>query len=246
MVALTAENLADALLFGGHLASAENFMLSEDADVPIYPEALVQVEVAKALKERLQFSHVELEANTEALAKAASGLNLGHPNFPAIGRHGCVDIVCWWHVVPQVFVEVKDQINGTDDGVVADVLRLQEFLRIPHRWGANSPQARIPHFGAILYYVGKNSQQYKRGRHLASQFLTYSKRSVETSLSNLRNAVDQSAFDLLVKHARVVDSAKNGPPDSTLVATEDEETVSGHEQFTVCIACVISPKAAQT
>ena len=135
-------------------------------------------------------------------------------------------------------MEVKDQIGGADDGVVADVLRIQELLSISHRWGETSPQARTPRFGAVLYYVGKNSQQYKKGRHLAAQFIPFAERTVATSLKNIRKVVDVSRFDLLVKKSRVVDSAKDGAPNPELVGTEDEETVSGSEQFTYCVACV--------
>lgn len=42
-----------------------NFHLTDDADVPIFPEALVQVEVARALRKLLGFSAIEMEAATE-------------------------------------------------------------------------------------------------------------------------------------------------------------------------------------
>lgn len=240
MVSITADNLADALLAGGHAAAQENFLLSQDDDVPIFPEALVQVEVARALRERLNFSGIEMEAATERIVRAASGRKPDDPNFPNIERVGEIDIVCWQHFVPQVFVEVKDQITGSDDGIVADALRLQALLRIVHKWGVSAPQARVPRFGAILYFVGKNAQQYKKGRHLAAQFIPFANRSVTTSLENVRKVIDESKFTLITKKSRVLDSAKDGPPNPELVGTADEDTVSGAEQFTYCVACVIS------
>ncbi len=239
---VTAESLANALLHGGRAAAVENFLLSQDADVPIYPESLVQVEVAKALRDRLHLTGIELEASTERIVRAASGRKFGDPLYPSLTRPGEIDIVGWLHVVPQVFVEVKDQISGTDDGVVADVLRIQELLSISHRWGEAGPQARTPRFGAVLYYVGKNSQQYKKGRHLAAQFIPFADRTVDTSLMNIRKVVDATRFELLIKKIRVVDSAKDGAPDPELVGTADEESVSGSEQFTYCVACVVNER----
>lgn len=235
---ITAENLADVLLTGGQSAAAENFLLSQDADVPIFPEALVQVEVARALRD-LKFSSIEMEAATDRIVKVASGRKPDDCEFPDIGRVGEIDIVCWNNFVPQVFVEVKDQISGSDDGIVADTLRLQELLRIVHRWGVNTPQVRVPRYGAIVYYVGKNAGQYKKGRHLTSQLIPFANRTVATSLKNVRKIVDQTRFTLLTKKIRVVDSAKDGPPSPELVGTEDEETVSGAEQLTYCVVCVL-------
>jgi Holliday junction resolvase-like predicted endonuclease len=237
-VPITAEILADALLTGGRAAAAENFLLSQDADVPIFPEALVQVEVARALRE-LNFSSIEMEAATDRIVKIASGRKSDDLEFPDIGRVGEIDIVCWHDFVPQVFVEVKDQISGSDDGIVADMLRLQELLRIAHRWGGNSPQVHIPRYGAVVYYVGKNNGQYKKGRHLTSQLIPFANRTVATSLKNLRKIVDETRFTLLTKKVRVADSAKDGRPRPELVGTEDEETVSGDEQLTYCVVCVL-------
>lgn len=240
MISITADNLADALLAGGYSAAQENFLLSQDADVPIFPEALVQVEVAKALRDRLAFTGIEMEAATEGIVRAASGRKPDDPDFPNIGRIGKIDIVCWQHFIPQVFVEVKDQISGTDDGIVADAERLQALLGIVHKWGEKGPHARTPVFGGILYFVGKNSQQYKHGRHLASQFIPYADRSVTTSVKKVRQVIDESKFNLIIKKSRVLDSAKDSPAKPELIGTIDEETVSGSEQFTYCVACVLS------
>lgn len=245
MMMITPDNLADALLAGGHAAAQENFLLSQDADVPVFPEALVQVEAARALRERLSFDSIEMEAATERIVRAASGRKPCDPDFPEIERVGEIDIVCWQAFAPQVFVEVKDQISGSDDGIVADMLRLQALLRIVHRWGAKGPHARIPRYGAVLYFVGKNAQQYKKGRHLASQFIPFADRSVATSLKNVRKVIDETKFTLLTKKARVLDSAKDGPPNPELVGTEDEDTVSGAEQFTYCVACVLFESATK-
>jgi hypothetical protein len=236
---LTADQLADALLKGGQRAAVENFLLSGDPDVPIFPEALVQVEVAKALRDHLNLSSVELEATTERLLQAASGRALGDPERPCVTRPGEIDIVGWSHFVPQVLVEVKDQIGGTDDGIVADALRIQELLSITHRWGEDAPHSKLPRFGALLYYVGKNSQQYERGRHLASQFIPFADRTVESSLKNIRKILDTARYSMLVKKARVVDSARDAGPDPELVGTQDEEQVSNKEQFTYCVVCVL-------
>ena len=54
--------------------------------------------------------------------------------------------------------------------------------------------------------------------------------------------LDSTAFDFEFKVERVIDSAKNGPPDAALIGTEHEETLSGHEQFTQCVVVVISLK----
>jgi Holliday junction resolvase-like predicted endonuclease len=238
-VIITAEILADALLVGGRTAAAENFLLSQDADVPIFPESLVQVEVAKALR-KLKFSGIEMEAATDRIVTAATGRTANDSDFPDIGRVGEIDIVCWNEWVPQVFVEVKDQISGSDDGIVADMLRLQEILRIAHRWGRNAPQAKVPRFGAIVYYVGKNAGQYTKGRHLASQLIPFASRTIATSLKNVQKIVDNTCFTLLTKNVRVADSAKDEPPRPELFGTEDEETVSGAEQLTYCVVGVLS------
>ena len=241
---LTLNNLADALLAGGHAAAVENFFFTQDWDVPIYPEALVQVEVAKALRERLNFSSIELEASTERIVMAASGRSPLDSQFPDIGREGKFDIVCWNTFVPQVFVEVKDQVGSSGDGVVSDMLRMQEVLKIAHRWGPSAPQSKLPRYGGALYFVGRSSKQYKKPRHLASQFIPFADRTVATIVTNLMKVVDKTRFDLLVKKARVADSAKDGPPNIELVGTEDEETVSGSEQFTYCVACVLLERPA--
>jgi Holliday junction resolvase-like predicted endonuclease len=238
-VNLTSVDVADTLLAGGYAAAHENFLLSQDPDVPIFPEALVQVEVARALK-RLHFSSIELEANTERIARATSGRKPCDEDFPDTGRPGEIDIVCWQSFVPQVFVEVKDQISGSDDGLVADMLRMQQLLSIVHRWGADNPMNRIARYGSVLYYVGKNAVNYKKARHLASQFIPFADRSVSTSLANLRKVVDNSKYTLLTKKIRVIDSAKDSPPEPELVGTEEEEMASGHEQFTYCVVCVLS------
>lgn len=125
---LTPDLLADVLLLGGR-AAAENFFLTNDEHAPIYPEALVQVEVARMLRNKLSFSAIELEATTERIVRAASGLSPSDPSFPCIGRNGKLDIVCWSYIVPQVFVEVKDQISGVNDGIVADILQMQSMLQ---------------------------------------------------------------------------------------------------------------------
>lgn len=233
---LTADALANALLKGGQAAALLNFELSGDPDVPIHPESLVQVAVAQALRDELQLASVELEVDTERLVQAASGRGLSDPSFPQDIREGRVDIVGWSTLLPQVFVEVKDQISGTDDGIVADILRVQELMSIPHKLGLNS---KLPRFGAVLYFVGKNSREYRKGRHLASQFIPYADRTVATSLKNVQRVIDISRFRLLVKKLRVLDSAADGPPDPLLVNTEFEETVSGREQFTYCVVCVL-------
>lgn len=243
---LTPDALADVLLSGGHAAAVENLLLTNDEDAPVYPEALVHVEVARMLREKLSFSAIELEAATERIVRAASGRSPSDPDFPDIGRDGKFDIVCWNGFVPQVFVEVKDQISGADDGIVADMLRMQSMLQIAHRWGPSAPHAKVSRYAAVLYFVGKNAKQYRKGRHLASQFITFADRSVETTVSNMRRVVDSSRFDLLVKRARVIDSAKEAPPDPELVGTAEEETVSGSEQFTYCVACVLRERIQDT
>jgi hypothetical protein len=159
---LTPNSLADALIAGGHAAALENFFLAQDWDVPIFPEALVQVETARVLREQLNFSSVELEASTERIAGAASGRSPSDSLFPDIEREGKIDIVCWNSFVPQVFVEVKDQVGSSGDGIVADMLRMQAVLKIAHKWGSNALGGQLPRYGAVLYFVGKNSKQYKK------------------------------------------------------------------------------------
>ncbi|WP_370678851.1 hypothetical protein [Comamonas sp. GB3 AK4-5] len=246
IVNLTPDALADVLLLGGHAAAVENFLLTNDEDAPVYPEALVHVEVARMLRERLNFSSIELEATTERLVCAASGRSPGDPDFPDIGRDGKFDIVCWNGFVPQVFVEVKDQISGADDGIVADMLRMQSMLQIVHRWGPRAPHTKVSRYAAVLYFVGKNTDQYKKKRHLASQFIPFANRSVNTTVRNIRRVVDSSRFDLLVKKTRVHDSAKDAPPNLELVGTAEEETVSGSEQLTYCVVCVLRERNRET
>ncbi|MHC3915111.1 hypothetical protein ACI0FN_01074 [Alcaligenes nematophilus] len=239
---LTADTLADVLLHGGYAAAAENFLLTENEDAPIYPEALVLVEVARMLRNKLHFTAIELEARTERIVRAASGLKPCDVNFPDIGRDGKFDIVCWHSVVPQVLVEVKDQISGVDDGIVSDMLRMQSTLQIAHRWGERAAHNKIPRYGAVLYFVGKNSKQYKKERNLASQFIPFADRTVATTVSNINKVIDTSRFKLLMKKVRVVDSAKSDCPNPEYIGTSDEETVSGSEQFTYCVACVLQEK----
>ena len=239
---LTSGMLIESLLAGGRSAAYENFMLRDDEDAPIYPESIVQVEVAKVLKKRIRFSSVELEADTEKIAATASGFIPTAKGFPDVGRHGYFDIVCWQTPVPQVYVEVKDQLSGTDDGIVSDLARLQEFLKITHRLGEKAIGHKLPRFGALLYFVGKNSQKYKNGRHLAAQFEKPSAKTVHTTIEKLKSVLDTTAFDFEFKVERVIDSAKNGPPDAALIGTEHEETLSGHEQFTQCVVVVITLK----
>jgi hypothetical protein len=134
---------------------------------------------------------------------------------------------------------VKDQITGTDDGVASDVQRMQELLSITHRWGGSAPQSRLRRYAAVVYFVGKSASQYKKGRHLASQFMPFADRTVATSLKNLHKVLDKTKFHSLVRKQRVVDSAIEGSPDPELVGTQDEELVSGLERFTYCVCVVI-------
>jgi hypothetical protein len=139
---------------------------------------------------------------------------------------------------------VSFKLVSFGDGVVTDMLRMQQVLNISHKWEQDSPQSMTPRYAAAVYFVGKNAKQYKKGRHLASQFVPFAERTVSTTVGHIRKGVDASRYDLLVKKARVGDSAKEGPPDPELVGTADEETVSGSEQFTYCVVCVLSKSVA--
>lgn len=247
---IDAGTLIDALLAAGAEAAYQNFLLAQDFDVPIFPESIVQVHSAASLNERFSFSSVALEVSTRHVAQQLSGHAPGHDKFPIILRDGeedtsgRIDLVCHQAFGPQVLLEVKDQISGTDDGLLEDLNRLQQLLRVEHKWSEQGVTARSlsPRFGALHFFIGKNAQQYRSGRFLASDMGRFADRTVNTVLAKLRAAVDSTAFELNSGTRRVIDSAKNGPPDPRNIGTEYEETVSGAEQFTYCVACVLHRK----
>lgn len=240
MPQISPEDLLAALLKAGAQAAFENFQLADDFDMPVFPESIVQVEVAKSLRTSFRFEQVELEATTGRLAQAMSGRAPAHAAFPSIDRPGEVDVVCWEAFGPQVLVEVKDQINGTDDGLREDLVRLQQFLDIVHKWAKpGDVWPKWPVYGALVFFVGKNAAQYKKDRYLAAHFLPFADRTVDTAVTKLEALVDKTKFKLIFDKRRVVDSAKDGPPPPDTIGTEFEETVSGKEQFTYCVACVL-------
>lgn len=201
----------------------------------------MQVEVAKALNRRFGFDRVELESCTVRLARVMSGIHPKHASFPKIERHGKVDIVCWQAMAPQILIEVKDQITGTDDGLIEDLCRLQDFLKIEHKWNKRkrtAPWLNLPQYGVLVFFVGKNSESYKNDRYLASHFEPNADKTVETVIKKLKKHVSPS-FNIDWAKTRVLDSAKDGPGDPRAIGTELEEELSGKEQFTYCIVCVL-------
>lgn len=248
---LSVDAVLETLLNAGRNAAFELFELAGDEDVPVYPESLVHVHVARALRDELKLSNIEMEANTEDVLKAASGYSSKSKDFPIIKRPGRIDVVGWEGFRPRLFVEVKDEVGSSGDGIVEDLERLIEISLITHRWerraGDPAPTdlrersrhlPQVQRFCGLIYFVGRNAVDYKTRPHLASQFLPRVNRTIQTTLGKLQKVTDAVGFKLQSSAVRVKDSAKDGPPDPTTVGTEFEETVSGNEQFTMCVACV--------
>jgi hypothetical protein len=249
---MSANAVLQALLKAGRNAALEVFELADDEDVPVYPESLVHVHVARALRDELKLSSIEMEAATGDVLKAASGYASDSKDFPVISRSGRIDVVGWEGFFPRLFVEVKDEVGSSGDGIVEDLQRLIEFANVTHRFerkaSATVPQDSVERsrhlpsaqrFCGIIYFVGRNAANFKNRPHLASQFLPRAQQTIDTTLGKLQKIADAAGFELLSGVRRVKDSAKDGPPDPETIGTEFEETVSGREQFTMCVACVV-------
>jgi hypothetical protein len=109
----------DALAKAAYIVSVEKLLLTGNYDAPIYPESLVQVVVAKQLHETLYFSRVELEYPAATLESEL----FGGPRPLSVMGLGRLDLICW-DVDGRVYaVEVKDELTGTNDGLVKDAGR---------------------------------------------------------------------------------------------------------------------------
>ncbi|RYG86065.1 MAG: hypothetical protein EON58_22170, partial [Alphaproteobacteria bacterium] len=197
---LTSQDVLTALLSAGLEAVYTHQMLvGDDLDVPLYPEALVQVEVAKSLKTSLQFAQVELEASTKILE---ASLHRGEPTSPFCSNQGEIDIVCWQWNGPQLFVEVKDEINNTDDGLIKDVERLQQLLAIRK----DSATQNFPLFGGLLFYSSRKSPPI-RGKHLTSQFLPMVAKELDKTIQRIKSRVDLVRFTFVHDVREIPNSA---------------------------------------
>ena len=104
------DSFLNALAKAAYRVSVEKFELTSDIDSPIYPESLVQVVVGQVLKEEFAIS----------------------ADKSPIDRPGFLDLVCWDSQKPLAVIEVKDQLTGTDDGIVNDICRIQRLLSMRH------------------------------------------------------------------------------------------------------------------
>lgn len=137
------EKLLDALEKSGHKIAYEILHLTGDLEEAIYPESLVNVVTARELADAFPGTKIKMEENTDTLVVQTRSLWLsedelkddddGKSLYP-VGRRGKVDIAVWGDLFPELLVEVKDELSGTDDGIRADIDRLKKFLMLENRW----------------------------------------------------------------------------------------------------------------
>jgi hypothetical protein len=227
------ERFLTALASAAYQVSVEKLFLTDSFDAPIYPESLVQVFVAQNLSRNLHCSRVELEFPTNELERELCGT----PDCLVCSRPGRIDVVCWSGGVPLAAIEVKDQISGTDDGLLADAVRLQELLDVKHRI--------MPYrltYGGLVAYVGKNSQQYKEPKFFDHQLEPYSERTVETLKRKITEKIDSAKFDIHFRSDRCIDSSKDAAVPDPNTDAPDADLLSGEEQMTKYVVAVLVRK----
>jgi len=224
----------DALATAAYQVSAEKLLLTDSFDAPIYPESLVQVVVAQSLVRELHCSRIELEFPTEQIELELCG----GKDCRVCARQGRVDLICWHSGLPLAAIEVKDQLAGSDDGLVVDAIRLQQLLSVQHRL----LQRFCLSFGGLVAYVGKNSQRYKEYKPFDHQLEPKAKQSIQTIKRNIEAVIDKTRFDISFRDGRCIDSSRDITKPDLYINTEFEDPLSGEEQMTKYLVAVISRK----
>ncbi|HCE2191104.1 hypothetical protein CGJ39_23820 [Vibrio parahaemolyticus] len=228
------QEIFEALKNAAYKVSAENFFLTEDLDSPIYPESLVQIEAAKSLKSMLPYSVVKLEFAVSDIEKLLGAGITGQTDR----TNGYADITFFHDGFPQAVVEVKDEINGTDDGLIKDAERIQQLLDIEN----SKFEKKLLQFGALIFYVGKNSQGYKVARQTEDKIEMFVDRTINSTKENIENVVDKNQFSIEFMDGRCIDSIKKTGSSDPYIGTEDEQPLTGQEQMTKYVVAIIQRK----
>lgn len=233
---LTKDDFLKGLARAAYAVSVQNLFLTDDSDAPISPESLVQIVVAQSLKDSFPGLSIGFESSTSDLESEFS-----KEGNISCERQGSVDIVCRYGSEPLAVIEVKYQLTGTNDGLVSDVVRLQQLLALRHRF---FPKYRFQ-FGGIVSYVTKSATQYEPPKYFDHEFERYAGRSVKTVEKNIKAALNATSFDIAFLSGRCVDSSKDGEKPDDLVGTEFEDEISGAERMTKYLVAVISHRHSQ-
>ena len=149
-------------------------------------------------------------------------------------KDGRVDIVCWNNSpIPFAIIEVKDELSGTDDGLIKDVERIKQLLLLKHPMFNQGIR-----FGGIVAYIGKNNTQYKSDKYFDEQLEPRVNQTVETIRKNINDKIDNENFEVKFKIGRCIDSSKNGNEDFSDEKSRCENSLSGKEQMTKYLVAI--------
>lgn len=230
MKEITPEKFLDALANAAYQVSVEKLFLTDDFDYPITPESLVQVVIAQNLNKKLHINSIKLEISVDSLLKGLSGKYDEKEEI----RNGRIDIVCWENpLIPLAIIEVKDELNGTDDGLLKDVKRIKQLLLLKNKMFNQSIR-----FGGIVAYIGKNNRRYKKNKYLDQQLEPYVNQTIETIKRKIIHKIDNEKFEVMFKVGRCVDSAKNINEDFEDEESRYENSLSGKEQMTKYLVAI--------